>query len=452
MIAPAAQSYIHQNHAPSESWLKEDSDRHVERSASKGKRVIILHAITKDGPLGNADSGMTWGKNNKSDTPHPGEGVIDETAETLWVSASSSGDYHDNMNALMYQQWIEKRLAPTFRRLYPDKKMIPCLDNAAYHHNRGVDSLSTITTKQKMLDLIREKTPLFTHLTLPAKPGTRETATAYEIKDEWATLKAGKARPSIPGSDELKEAWLAAVKGHETYKELLECKIENYLIKEIAITDETMPIGEVDDHPTKPLRLIGFLWTPPYTPTLQPIEEFWAGGKNYAASKYTNGRKVRECIEQLRVGWYGDGKGKEKFKCASVVRRSMEDADRRMKEVGGLSGSVFNGVTVAADAKTLSPDRMATDMSHRHIEAVDLTREDPPDTEEQEPLELGEEAHLGDMMEALLAGTAELTEQDEHEPTEPTEPSSSPAAAARRRSAGAQQGVGRPRALGDELD
>ena len=130
----------------------------------------------------------------------------------------------------------------------------------------------------------------------------------------------------------------------------------------------------------------------------------------------------------------------------------MEDADRRMKEVGGLSGSVFTGVTVAADAKTLSPDRMATDMSHRHIEAVDLTREDPPDAEEQEPLELGEEEHLGDMMEALLAGTAELTGQDEHEATEPTEPSSSPAAAARRRSAGAQQGVVRPRALGDELD
>ena len=39
------------------------------------------------------------------------------------------------------------------------------------------------------------------------------------------------------------------MKGHETYKELLECKIENYLIKEIAITDETMPIGEVEDHP-----------------------------------------------------------------------------------------------------------------------------------------------------------------------------------------------------------
>jgi hypothetical protein len=81
-----------------------------------------------------------------------------------------------------------------------------------------------------------------------------------------------------------------------------------------------------------------------------------------------------------------------------------------------------------------------------------MTREDPPDTEEQEPLELGEEAHLGDMMEALLAGTAELTEQDEHEPTDPPEPSSSPAAAARRRSTRAQQGVGRPRAIGDELD
>jgi hypothetical protein len=28
------ESYVHQNHAPTESWLKEDGDRHVERSSS----------------------------------------------------------------------------------------------------------------------------------------------------------------------------------------------------------------------------------------------------------------------------------------------------------------------------------------------------------------------------------------------------------------------------------
>ena len=32
-----------------------------------------------------------------------------------------------------------------------------------------------------------------------------------------------------------------------------------------------------------------WLWTPPYCPWLQPIETFWAHGKNHAASKNRNG-------------------------------------------------------------------------------------------------------------------------------------------------------------------
>ena len=42
-------------------------------------------------------------------------------------------------------------------------------------------------------------------------------------------------------------------------RQLLGCKLERYLETELGAE---------------------FLWTPPYTPTLQPIEEFWGGGKN----------------------------------------------------------------------------------------------------------------------------------------------------------------------------
>ena len=44
------QSFIHQNHAPDSSWIK--GDGFVDRSSSKGSRLIILHAISKYGPLG----------------------------------------------------------------------------------------------------------------------------------------------------------------------------------------------------------------------------------------------------------------------------------------------------------------------------------------------------------------------------------------------------------------
>jgi hypothetical protein len=101
------QSYIHQNHAPTDSWLKDGT---VERDSGKGKRLIILHAITKDGPLGER-SLITWkgsrgGKD--TDTPHEvkkvADGPDDTSAELLWVSNSKTGDYHDNMNSEMFMQ------------------------------------------------------------------------------------------------------------------------------------------------------------------------------------------------------------------------------------------------------------------------------------------------------------------------------------------------------------
>ena len=60
------QSFIHQNHAPDSSWIK--GDGFVDRSSSKGSRLIILHAITKFGPLGGRAK-LVW----KRDTPHPQE-------------------------------------------------------------------------------------------------------------------------------------------------------------------------------------------------------------------------------------------------------------------------------------------------------------------------------------------------------------------------------------------
>ncbi len=412
------ESYVHQNHAPTESWLKEGGDRHVERSSSKGKRVIILHAITNDGPLGGEDTAMTW----NGDTPHPGIGE-QTTAECLWVSASSSGDYHDNMNSKMFLQWVKNRLVPAFRAKYgEDKKMIVCMDNAPYHHARAVPSLSTVTTKASMLnDVIKKHTPNLTHLQLPIKEGTRDAPLQVPISDAMIP-RATKNRPSVPTGDEMKESWLAAVKGSSEYAHLLECGVERYLQDEAKIVDKTMALGSTDAHPHNPLRLIGFLWTPPYTPTLQPIEEFWGCAKNYCASKYLNNRKVKECIAQLRVGWYGDGAEKPALTCSSLVRHAMEDADRRMKEVGGLTGSMATGVTIVTSDKTaviLPPDRMPTDMTHRHVEAVDLTQDDE---EAPVPLTLSEDDHAEAQLDALEEGSVALVASEEEGPSAPEPP------------------------------
>ena len=45
------ESYCHNTHASSDSWAPTVGDTHVNRSTSKGKRLCIIHAITKDGPM-----------------------------------------------------------------------------------------------------------------------------------------------------------------------------------------------------------------------------------------------------------------------------------------------------------------------------------------------------------------------------------------------------------------
>ena len=69
------------------------------------------------------------------------------------------------------------------------------------------------------------------------------------------------------------------------------------------------------------------LFTPPYCPDLQPIELFWAAGKNWARYLNTEHRRsIEKCIEDLRAGWYGDGK-KEPGGYAKLVTHNIKNAN-----------------------------------------------------------------------------------------------------------------------------
>jgi hypothetical protein len=63
------------------------------------------------------------------------------TAECIWKSDTKTGDYHDNMNSEMFMNWVTKKLVQTFEAMYPGKRMILILDNAAYHHKGAVERL-----------------------------------------------------------------------------------------------------------------------------------------------------------------------------------------------------------------------------------------------------------------------------------------------------------------------
>ena len=90
------------------------------------------------------------------------------------------------------------------------------------------------------------------------------------------------------------------------------------------------------------------LFTPPYTPDVQPIELFWAAGKNHARACHPgHTRDLEAVVRDLRVGWYGDGGAKRACSCAGLVRTAIAKADARVAADELLSGTIEGGITVA---------------------------------------------------------------------------------------------------------
>ena len=170
-----------------------------------------------------------------------------------------------------------------------------------------------------------------TKLTLPVKAGLRTTPLNIDLSERIDVTEgyAPAVSTNLSASDD-------------------SASFFKYKYAERATRDGTIPTTEelkgvcvkemTENHPEKLhcdvqkiLKEAGhtWLWTPPYCPWLQPIETFWAHGKNHAASKNRNGahshsrerarnltsrllavrccsgRTMKQCMSDLRDGWYG---------------------------------------------------------------------------------------------------------------------------------------------------
>jgi hypothetical protein len=109
----------------------------VVRPSGKGKRLVLLHAFTKDGWLA-FDRSV---HNDRADQ-------LSFSCELIYEAEKGDGDYHDNMNGSIYMQWLNNRLMVAFNKLYPRRKMVLVLDNASYHHVRGPDWINVYSMKK----------------------------------------------------------------------------------------------------------------------------------------------------------------------------------------------------------------------------------------------------------------------------------------------------------------
>jgi len=252
------ESYIHAHHCSQFLWHSLSSTTKNEvRGDNKGKRIIIMHAMTKDGLL---EVEGTEPSNILTELYHSCALIFDEVC----VDGITPADYHDTINGDKFIGWMRQRLFPTVQKLYPGKKMYLVLDNAKYHHHRGPDWFAPYNKKKGQLaDFLRQR-----------KVGSITVDNGRIILATKFSANAGKAAGG-PTLAQLK----TAVKEH------------------LAAHPEI--------NTTVPQQLMGdegyeLLYTPPYISDLQPIEMIWAFTKALVARQSHRSRTVQACAVQTR--------------------------------------------------------------------------------------------------------------------------------------------------------
>jgi hypothetical protein len=119
------ESYIHTSHLPSYSW-SDGTTRGVKLSVAKGKRLIMVHAGSKDGFVQN--------------------GLL------LFPSGSKSGDYYADMNWTNFEKWTTDHLIPN---LLPRSVLV--IDNASYHNTKELRDPTMATRKGDMICWLKDR-------------------------------------------------------------------------------------------------------------------------------------------------------------------------------------------------------------------------------------------------------------------------------------------------------
>jgi transposase len=114
------ESYVNKNHSNDFVWYYDDDGPWIQKPTGKGERLIIMNAITKDGWV-------------------PG-------AKVTFKSTRKTGDYHGQMNQVIFTKWFKEKLPPNI----PDNSLI-IMDNASYHNVLSPLSAPTPSCKKEKI-------------------------------------------------------------------------------------------------------------------------------------------------------------------------------------------------------------------------------------------------------------------------------------------------------------
>jgi len=312
------ESYIHAAHQMKKGWhpiAGPHKSNETQGDADTGKRLIILHAMTRDGMLDMEDA---VGSNFLHE--------VTPTAQFVFEAASfDNSDYHNTIDGDAFTLWAKNRLLPAFHALYPGKKMIIVTDNASYHKPRDFDWITPYKMCKAECASFLESQGL-TQFTVEQEDGT----TAVFPRRTWQLHARNKAAPSL-------KQLQFAVKSHlQQHPTINRTKIDKLL----------QPLGH------------SIVWTPPFVPEVQPIELVWAYVKTAVAQQYTLRRSINTTRQQTDDAF-------EAITAEMVQKRIAHchgwiDAFMSGEEAGSLQAYGSLDKLVAADPSTAAPDDIAS--------------------------------------------------------------------------------------------
>jgi len=312
VIVDLDESYIHAAHQMKKGWHPTAGpykNNETQGDVDTGKRLIIMHAMTRDGML---DTDDAVGSNFLHE--------VTPTAQFVFEAASfDDSDYHNTIDGEAFTLWIQNRVLPAFHALYPGKKMIIVMDNAGYHKPRDFDWITPYKmTKPECASFLESHG--VTQFT-----AERDDVPTVFPKRTWQLHARNKAAPS------LKE---------------LQAELKSYLkqhpgINRTKIDKLLQPLGH------------SIVWTPPFVPQVQPIELIWAHVKLLVAQQYTLRRTIATTRNQTDDAF-------DTITAAMIQSRIAHchtwiDAFMQTEEAGSLQAFKSLAQLVAADSNTATP-------------------------------------------------------------------------------------------------
>ena len=200
--------------------------------------------------------------------------------------------------------------------------MVLIADNAPYHHKRAIGTLSSLK-KSELVTLMIQHSVEYIDVPLTARrmealeddtvDGVTDLGDGYRIEFDAETFQQRSSSPFVPTLIELQLGFAAYLRDNQP--EALECLVER------CLKDEGYDV----------------IWTPPYTPDLQPIETYWAIGKNCVAENYYSGQTMKTTVEQLREAWYGNEtlankailRSVQPANCDGITKKAIAIANKR---------------------------------------------------------------------------------------------------------------------------